>query len=92
MACATFWLPYLSPKGLTDGAAISPMPLVCNVRLNWEDLLPGQVLGASRVDVVVTAVVDLYASYHLNVASGPVMVLVVTAIFAVTYAVAAARR
>ena len=25
-ACATFWLPYLSPKGPTDGAAIPQMP------------------------------------------------------------------
>ena len=41
---------------------------------------------------VSTAVVGLYASYHLNVASGPAMALVATAIFAVTYAVAAVRR
>ena len=32
---------------------------------------------------VSAAVVGLYASYHLNVASGPAMALVVTAIFAV---------
>ena len=41
---------------------------------------------------VTAAVVGLYASYHLNVASGPAMALVATAIFAVAYAVAAARR
>ena len=41
---------------------------------------------------VSATVVGLYASYHLNVASGPVMALVATAIFAVAYAVAAARR
>ncbi len=40
----------------------------------------------------VSAVVGLYASCHLNVASGPAMALVATAIFAVAYAVAAARR
>ena len=41
---------------------------------------------------VTAAVVGLYASYHLNVASGPAMALVATAIFAVAYAVTAARR
>ena len=41
---------------------------------------------------VLAAVVGLYVSYHLNVASGPAMALVATAIFAVAYAVAAARR
>ena len=41
---------------------------------------------------VTAAVVGLYTSYHLNVASGPAMALVATAIFAVAYAVAAARR
>ena len=41
---------------------------------------------------VAAAVVGLYASYHLNVASGPAMALVATAIFAVAFAVAAARR
>ena len=62
----------------------------------WRIFCQGQVLGASRVDVVVTAiltaVVGLYASYHLNVASGPAMALVAMAIFAVAYAVAVARR
>ncbi|MCY3658645.1 MAG: metal ABC transporter permease [Caldilineaceae bacterium] len=41
---------------------------------------------------ILTAVVGLYASYHLNVASGPAMALVAMAIFAVAYAVAVARR
>ena len=41
---------------------------------------------------VSAAVVGLYASCHLNVASGPAMALVTTAIFAGVSAVAAARR
>ena len=41
---------------------------------------------------VTAAVVGLYASYHLNVASGPAMALVATAIFAVVYAGAVARQ
>lgn len=41
---------------------------------------------------VSAAVVGLYVSYHLNVASGPAMALVATAIFGVAYMVTAARR
>ena len=41
---------------------------------------------------VSAAVVGLYVSHRLNVASGPAMALVATAIFAVSYAVAGARR
>ncbi|MXZ25315.1 MAG: hypothetical protein F4Y80_10760 [Caldilineaceae bacterium SB0665_bin_21] len=41
---------------------------------------------------VSAAVVGLYVSHHLNVVSGPAMALVATAIFAVAYAVAGARR
>ena len=35
---------------------VALLPLVRHVRLNLEDLLLGQVLGASRVDVVMTAI------------------------------------
>ncbi len=155
---------------------VALLPLVRHVRLNLEDLLLDQVLGASRVDVVMTAiltavvavlyglhsrllfvrvdpqgakvaglsatrldylfltllavviilvisllitsaaaallvartfehamilsagfgvsaaVVGLHVSHRLNVASGPALALVATAIFAGAYAVAGARR